>query len=58
LLLLLIINVLDGWIKKNGASPNRSRTPARGPLFGPNVLPQEKSEKSKNKKNINGRVID
>jgi hypothetical protein len=30
---------LDGWIKKGGATPDRSRTPARGPLFGPNVLP-------------------
>jgi hypothetical protein len=30
---------LDGWIKKGGATPGRSRTPARGPLFGPNVLP-------------------
>jgi hypothetical protein len=48
-----------GWIKKGGATPDRSsRTPARGPLFGPNVLPYVKSKESKNKKNINRRVID
>jgi hypothetical protein len=49
---------MNGWIKKGGATPDRSRTPARGPLFGPNVLPLVKSEESKNKKNINRRVID
>jgi hypothetical protein len=30
---------MDGWIKKGGATPDRSRNPARGPLCGPNVLP-------------------
>jgi hypothetical protein len=30
--------VMDGWIKKGGATPDRSRTPARGSLLGPNVL--------------------
>jgi hypothetical protein len=28
---------MDGWIKKGEATPDRSRTPARGPLFGPNA---------------------
>jgi hypothetical protein len=37
---------MNGWIKKGGATPNRSRTPARGLLFGLNMLPQVKSEKS------------
>jgi hypothetical protein len=32
------MNEVDGWIKKDGPIPDRSRTPARGPLFGPNVL--------------------
>jgi hypothetical protein len=36
---------MNGWIKKGGATSDRSRTPARGPLFGPNVLPYVKSEK-------------
>jgi hypothetical protein len=35
-----------GWLKKGEATPDRSRTPARGPLFGFNVLPQVKSAKS------------
>jgi hypothetical protein len=35
---------LDGWIKKGGATPDRNRTPARGALFGPNVLTSVKSE--------------
>jgi hypothetical protein len=30
---------IDGCIKKDEATSDRSRTPARGPLFGPNVLP-------------------
>jgi hypothetical protein len=33
------LTIMDGWIKKGGATPDRSRTPARGPLFEPNVLP-------------------
>jgi hypothetical protein len=33
-------SIVDGWINKGGATPDRSRTPARGPLFGPNVLVQ------------------
>jgi hypothetical protein len=39
---------MGGWIKKGGATSNRSRTPARcGPLFGRNVLiPCVKSVKS------------
>jgi hypothetical protein len=37
---------LEGWIKKGGATPDRSRTPAPGPLFKPHVLLQVKSEKS------------
>jgi hypothetical protein len=36
---------LDGWIKKGGATPDRSRTPARRPLFGLNVLLYGRSEK-------------
>jgi ribonuclease HII len=28
-----------GSIEKGGATPDRSRTPARGPLFGPQVFP-------------------
>jgi hypothetical protein len=36
------------WIRKGRPIPNRSRTPARQPLFGPNVLPYVRSEK-KNK---------
>jgi hypothetical protein len=41
---------MDGWIKKGGVTPDRSRTPARGPLFGPNVLLYVKSEESKKQK--------
>jgi hypothetical protein len=37
--------MMDGWIKKGGATPDRSRTPASGPPFGPNVLPYVRSEK-------------
>jgi hypothetical protein len=33
-------------VKKGVATPYRSRTPARGPLLGPNVLPWVRSEKS------------
>jgi hypothetical protein len=40
---------IDGLIKKGGATPDRSRTIARGPLFEPNVLPKVRSEK-RNKK--------
>jgi ribosomal protein L15 len=29
---------IDRWIKKGGDTPIRSRTPKRGPLFGPNML--------------------
>jgi hypothetical protein len=36
---------LDRWINKSGATPNRSRTPAREPLFGPDVLSYVRSEK-------------
>jgi hypothetical protein len=36
---------MNGWIKVGGTTSDRSRTLARGPLFGLNVLPQEKSEK-------------
>jgi hypothetical protein len=32
------ISLVFGWIKKGGATPDRSRTPARGPFFGANVL--------------------
>jgi hypothetical protein len=32
------ISYMDGWIKKGGATPDRSRTPARRPLFEPNVI--------------------
>jgi hypothetical protein len=53
-----IKKTVGGWIKKGGATPDRSKTPVRGPLFGPNVLPKVKTEESKNKKNINRRVID
>jgi hypothetical protein len=38
-------NLNGGWIKKGGATPDGCRTPARGSLFGPNLLPQVKSEK-------------
>jgi hypothetical protein len=30
---------MDGWIKKGGSTSDRIKTPARGALFGPNVLP-------------------
>jgi hypothetical protein len=33
------IAVYGGWIMKGGATSDKSRTPARGPLFGPNILP-------------------
>jgi hypothetical protein len=36
---------MDGRIKKGGTTSGRSRTPACGPLFGPNVLPKVKKEK-------------
>jgi hypothetical protein len=43
---------MDGWIKKGGATPDRSRTPSRGPLFGPNVLPYVRSEREIRRRNI------
>jgi hypothetical protein len=49
------VQCMDGWIMKGEATPDRSRTPARGPLFGPNLLLYVKSEESKNQKNINRR---
>jgi hypothetical protein len=30
---------MNGWIKEGGVTSDRSRTLARGQLFGPNVLP-------------------
>jgi hypothetical protein len=36
---------MDGRIKKGGTTSDRSRTPACGPLFGPNVLSQVRKEK-------------
>jgi hypothetical protein len=44
---------MDGWIKKSGATPDRSRNPASEPLFRPNVLEvkKNKTEKDRIKKN-------
>jgi hypothetical protein len=44
---------MDGWMKKIGATPDRSRIPKRGSLFEPNVLPQVRSEQ-KNKTEKDG----
>jgi hypothetical protein len=38
-----------GWIKKGGATADRSRTLARGPLFGP-PLGKKKKEKQDGKR--------
>jgi hypothetical protein len=42
---------MDGYIEKDGATCDcdRSRTPASGPLFGPNVFPKVVSEKRRKK---------
>jgi hypothetical protein len=36
---------MNGWIKKGEATSDRSKTPARRPLFGPNMFSQVKREK-------------
>jgi hypothetical protein len=38
---------MDGWIKKSGATPDRSRNPASEPLFRPNVLEVKKIRRKK-----------
>jgi hypothetical protein len=58
---------MDGWNKKDGATSDRSKTPARELLFKPNVLPKvkielrrkkiEQNHRDKNKKKINRRVM-
>jgi hypothetical protein len=39
-----LIEWMDGWIKKGGATSDRSRTPARGPLFGPYVKSEKRNK--------------
>jgi hypothetical protein len=39
---------MNRWTEEGGATSDRSRTPAREPLFALDVLPQVDSKKKKN----------